>query len=210
MLETGDADVRRSEQDVEPRPGRPAIDRRDDRLPHSRVVVAHPPVDTALLAVHGAGKRPVDALGAQIFAVIGGEFGARRKIVPAAKMPVAGTRQDRAADVAILPEVDPGLRNLVRCRLVENVRLGGVVERDVRNPIALLIIDRQTGLPVFDMHPGGDIITVWFDPAICAGRFRQWANTSKDWRSLSCRRDGRIFPSRCGSTRSWCFWTRWG
>src|SRR2546430_9359202 len=61
-------------------------------------------------------------------------------------MPVARTRQDRAADVAILPEVDPSLRDLVGCRLVENVGLGGGVEGDVRDPIELLVIDGQIDL----------------------------------------------------------------
>src|SRR5216683_2953871 len=61
-------------------------------------------------------------------------------------MPVAGAGQDRAADVAILPEVDPGLRNLVRCRLVEDVRLGGVVQGDVGDPVALHVIDGQIAL----------------------------------------------------------------
>src|SRR5207237_5400649 len=146
MLAAGNADIGRGEQDVETRTSRPAVDRGDDRLPHPRVMIAHPPIDPGLLAVHGAGERPVDPLGAQIFAFLLGDVLARRQIVAAAKMPVAGTRQDRAADVAILPEVDPSLRDLVRCRLVENVRLGGVVEGDVRDPIELLVIDGQIDL----------------------------------------------------------------
>src|SRR5882762_3838763 len=112
MLAAGDAHIGRGEQYVKTGASRPAVDRGDDRLPYPRVVVAHAPVDPGLLAVHRAGERPVEALGAQIFAFLLGDVLARRQVVPAAEMPVAGTRQDRAADVAILPEIDPGLRNL--------------------------------------------------------------------------------------------------
>src|SRR5271169_5747334 len=62
-------------------------------------------------------------------------------------MPVAGARQDRAADVAILPQVDPGRGNRVRCGLVEDVRLLGIVERDVGDPVTLFVIDGQAALP---------------------------------------------------------------
>src|SRR5215469_951769 len=62
-------------------------------------------------------------------------------------MPIARTRQDRTADVAVLPEVDPGLRNRVRSRLVENVRFVGIVERDVGDPVAFFVFDGQIALP---------------------------------------------------------------
>src|SRR4029077_15990541 len=42
---------------------------------------------------------------------------------------------------------DPGLRNLIRCRLVEDVRLGGAVQGDVGDPVALLVIDGQNQSP---------------------------------------------------------------
>src|SRR6266478_5286006 len=147
MLAAGDADIGRGEQYVKTGAGRPAVDRGDDRLPYPRVVVAHPPVDPGLLAVHGTRERPVEALGAQIFALLLGDVLARHQVVSAAKMPVAGAGQDRAADGAVLPEIDPGLRNLIRCRLVEDVRLGGVVQRDVGDPVALLVIDGQNQSP---------------------------------------------------------------
>src|SRR6185437_10402458 len=78
MLAARDADVGRGQQYVESRPGRPAVDRRDDRLPHPRVMVAHAAVDPGLLAVHGAGERPEDPLGAQVLALLLGDAGARR------------------------------------------------------------------------------------------------------------------------------------
>ena len=64
VLGAGDADIGRGEQDVEPRPGGPAVDRRDDRLPHPRVMIAHAAIGPGLLPVHRAGERPEDALGA--------------------------------------------------------------------------------------------------------------------------------------------------
>src|SRR5439155_23805144 len=82
----------------------------------------------------------------QIFAFLLGDVLAWHQIVAAAKMPVAGTRQDRAADGAVLPEVDPGLRNLIRRSLVEDVGLGGIIQRDVGDPVALLVIDGHTTL----------------------------------------------------------------
>src|SRR5665213_2509564 len=100
MLGAGDTDIGRAEENVEPGPGGPAVARGDDRLPDARVVIAHAPVDPALLPVHGAGERPVDAVGAQILAVLGRQVGARGEVVAAAEMPVAGAGQDRAADVA--------------------------------------------------------------------------------------------------------------
>src|SRR5439155_17161584 len=131
----------------EPRSRRPAVDRRNDRLPHPRVMIAQTPIDPRFLAVHRAGERPVDALGAQIFAFFLGDVGARRQIVPAAEMPVASAGQDRAADLAILPEVDPGGRNSVRCGLVEDVRLFRIVQPDVGDPVTLFVIDGQGVLP---------------------------------------------------------------
>src|SRR6266446_6259356 len=124
-------------------------------------MVAHSPIDPGLLAVHRAGERPIETLGAQIFAFLLGDVLARRQIVPAAKMPVAGAGQDRATDGAILPEVDPGLRNLVGRRLVEDVRLGGVVQRDIGDPVALLVIDGQNQSP-----------SSWGDPVITSPRLR--------------------------------------
>jgi len=57
-------------------------------------MVAHPPVDPGLLPVHSAGKRPEDALGAQVFALLGGDVLARREVVAAAEMPVPGAGRD--------------------------------------------------------------------------------------------------------------------
>ena len=97
--------------------------------------------------MHCARERPEDALGTQVFAFLLGDVRPRRQIVPAAEMPIAGAGQDCAADVAILPEVDPGRGNSIRCGLVEDVRLLGVVQRDVGDPVALFVIDRQAALP---------------------------------------------------------------
>src|SRR5439155_12501727 len=118
----------------------------DDRLPDPRIMVAHPSVDPGLLPVHGAGERPEDALSAQVFTLLGGDVLARREIVAAAEMPVAGPGQDRAAYRAILPEIDPGGRDLVRGRLIEDVRLGWIIQRDVGDAVALLIIDGHIAL----------------------------------------------------------------
>src|SRR5215472_15328003 len=106
-------------------------------------MVAHAPVDTGLLAVHGAGEWPKEALRAQIFALLLGDVLARREVVAAAEMPIAGTGQDRAADRAVFPHVDPGLRDRVRGRLVEDVRLVRVVEPDIGDPVAFFEVDRQ-------------------------------------------------------------------
>src|SRR5205085_3403328 len=92
-------------------------------------------------------QRPEDALRAQVFALFWRDVFARRQIVAAAEMPVAGTSQDRATDVAILPQIDPGGRDLVRGLLVEDVGLGRIVQRDVGDAVALLVIDRQIPLP---------------------------------------------------------------
>jgi hypothetical protein len=146
MLSTGDADIGRGQQDVEPGPRRPAIDRGNDRLPYPRVVVAHPPIDAGLLAMHGAGERPEDTLGSKVFAFLLGDVRARCQIVPAAEMSVTGPGQDRAADVAVFPEISPGLRNRVRCRFVEDVCLIGIIERDVSDAVALFVIDGQLDL----------------------------------------------------------------
>ena len=80
-------------------------------------------------------------------------FSARRKVVAAAEMPVALAGQDGAADVAILPQVDPGLGNRVRRRLVEDIRLGRVVQGDVGDPVALLIVDGQLDILPLEQFP---------------------------------------------------------
>src|SRR5262249_23640658 len=108
----GGPGVGRGQQNVEPRSGGPAVDRRDDRLPHTRVMVTHAPVDTGLLAVHGAGERPEEALSAQVFALLLRYVGPRRQIVAATEVPLTGASQDRAADIAVLPEIAPGRLNL--------------------------------------------------------------------------------------------------
>src|ERR1700720_3417874 len=110
-------------------------------------MVTQPAVDPGLLAVHRAGERPEDALGAQVFAFLIGDVWPRRQIVAAAEMPVAGAGQDRGTDVAILPEVDPGRGNGIRCGLVEDVRLFRIVQRAVGNPVALFVIDGHAALP---------------------------------------------------------------
>src|SRR4029077_5429679 len=112
VLGAGDANIGRRQQDVEPSPRGPAVDRRDDRLPTPRVMVAHASVDAGPLPVHGAGERPEDTLGAQVFALLGGDVLARRQIVATAEMPVASAGQDRAADLAVFPQIDPGGRDL--------------------------------------------------------------------------------------------------
>jgi hypothetical protein len=109
-------------------------------------MVAHPPVDASLLAMNRTGEWPENTLGAQVFAVFRCEVRARRQIVSAAKMPVAGSRQYCTADIAILPKIDPSLRDIVRGRLVQDIRLAGIVQRDVGDPIALLIVDGQIDL----------------------------------------------------------------
>jgi hypothetical protein len=65
----------------------------------------------------------------------------------AAKVSVAGARQDRAADLAILPQIDPGGRDLVRRLLIEDVGLGRIIQRDVGDAVALLVVDGQFALP---------------------------------------------------------------
>jgi len=64
----------------------------------------------------------------------------------AAEMPVAGAGEDRAADVAVFPEVDPGRRDLVRGLFVEDVRLGRIVERDIGDTVALFVNERHIDL----------------------------------------------------------------
>jgi len=110
-------------------------------------MIAHAPVDPGLLPVHRAGERPVDAVGAQILAILGGQVGARGKIMSATEMSVAGAGQDRAAYGAVLPEVDPGRGDVVRHPLVEDIGLGRVVERDVGDPVALFVVERHIDLP---------------------------------------------------------------
>ena len=141
VLFAGDADVGRGQQDVEAGARGPAVHRGDHRLPHPRIVVAHAPVDAGLLSMHGARQRPEDALRAQVFALVLGDVGPRREIVAAAEVAVAFAGQDRAADVAILPQVGPGFGDRIRRRLVEDIGLVGIGERDVGDAVALLIFD---------------------------------------------------------------------
>src|SRR5204862_372097 len=79
-----------------------------------RVRVAHGAVGPGLLAGQCAGARPEDALRAEVFALLLGDVLARREIVAPAEMPVAGAGDDRAADVAVLPQIDPRLGDRVR------------------------------------------------------------------------------------------------
>jgi len=97
-------------------------------------MVAKAAVDAGLLAVDGAGERPEDALGAQVLALFLGDVLARRQVVSAAEMPIAGAGDDGAADVAVFPDVDPRLGDRVRGLLVENVGLFRVVQRDIATP----------------------------------------------------------------------------
>src|SRR3546814_4269333 len=60
-------------------------------------------------------------------------------------MPVARARDDGAADLAVLPQVDPGVGDLVRHALVEDVRLFGIVQGDVGDSVVLAIVDAQLG-----------------------------------------------------------------
>src|SRR5581483_9385737 len=120
MLAAGDADIGRGQEHIKPRPRRPAVDRGDDRLPHPRVVVAHAAVDAGLLPVDGAGERPEDAAGAQVFTLLLRHPFARREVVPAAEMPLSGAGEDRTTNLAVFPQIDPGLGNLVRGLFVED------------------------------------------------------------------------------------------
>src|SRR4051794_26759675 len=91
VLGAGDADIGRRQQYVEPGAGGPAVDGGDDRLPDPRIMIPHAPVDPGPLAVHGAGQRPENALGAEILAFLLSDVLARRQVVAAAEMPLAGT-----------------------------------------------------------------------------------------------------------------------
>ena len=62
----------------------------------------------------------------------------------AAEMLVAGPGQDRAANVSIFPKINPRLRDFIRGRFVEDVRLLGIVQRDIRDAIALFIFNGHT------------------------------------------------------------------
>ena len=143
VLGAGDPDVGRRQQDVETGTGRPAVHRGDHRLPDARIVIAHAPVHAGLLAVHRSRQRPEDALRPEILALLLRDVLARREIVAAAEVLVALAGQDGAADRAIFPHVDPRLGDRIRRRLVEEVRLGRVVQRDVCDAVALLVIDGQ-------------------------------------------------------------------
>jgi hypothetical protein len=55
-------------------------------------------------------------------------------------------RQDRATDIAILPKVDPGIRQLVGRFLVQDIGFGRVVERDVSHTVTFLVIDSQASI----------------------------------------------------------------
>ncbi len=143
VLGACDPDVGRRQQDVEAGTCRPAVYRGDHRLPHPRIVIAHAPVDAGLLAVHRSRQRPEDPLGAQILTFLLGDVLARREVMAAAEVRIALARQDGAADRAVFPEIDPRIGNRVRCRLVEDIRLGGVVQRDVGDAVALFIFDGQ-------------------------------------------------------------------
>src|SRR5204863_2901000 len=51
--------------------------------------------------------------------------------------------QDGAADRAILPQIDPRLGNRIGRRLVEEICLGGIVQGDVGDAVALFVVDGQ-------------------------------------------------------------------
>ncbi len=68
----------------------------------------------------------------------------------AAEMPVALPRHDGTADIAVFPKVDPGLGDLVGRRLIQDVRLCGIVEGDVGDSVAFLIVDGQVGILPWD------------------------------------------------------------
>src|SRR4029077_8808409 len=87
--------------------------------------------------------RPEDPLGAQVLALLLGDVLARCQVMAAAEMRVALAGQKGAAYRAVLPEIDPRLGNRVGRRLVEDVRLAGVVQGDVGDAVALLIVDGQ-------------------------------------------------------------------
>src|SRR5580700_1904008 len=143
VLGARDPDVGRRKQNVQAGTRRPAVYGGDHRLPHPRIVIAHAPVDSGLLAVRRSCQRPEDALGTEILALLLRYVLARREVVTAAEVRIALAGQDCAADRAIFPEIDPRLGNRVGRRLVEDVCLGGVVQRDVRDAVALLIFDGQ-------------------------------------------------------------------
>src|SRR5262249_46391608 len=134
------------QQDVEAGARRPAVHGGDHRLPYARIMIAHAPVDAGLLAVHGPRQRPEYPLGAQILALLLGDVLARREVVAAAEVRVALAGDDGAANRAILPEIDPRLGDLVGRRFVEDVCLGGVVQRDVGDAVALFVFDGQAVL----------------------------------------------------------------
>ena len=83
------------------------------------------------------------ALMAQAFPFLLRGARTRCQVVTAAEVLVACAGQDRAADLAVFPQVDPDLGNLVGGLLVEDVRFLGVVQRDVGDAVALLIVDGQ-------------------------------------------------------------------
>ena len=143
VLGTGDADVGGGQQHVHPRPGRPAVDRGNHRLPDPRIVIPHPAIDTRLLPVHRSRQGPENPLRAQIFTIIRRQIGPRLQIMAAAEMPVARPRHDRAPDVPVLPQIDPCRGDRIGGMLVQDIGLGRIVQGDVGDPVFLGIVDRH-------------------------------------------------------------------
>jgi hypothetical protein len=110
-------------------------------------MIAEPTIHAGLLAMHRAGQRPENPFRSQIFPLLLGDVRAFGEVVAAAEMPVARPGQDRAANVAVFPQVDPGGGDFVRGRLVQNVRLLWVVQRDICDAIAFFVFDGHGGFP---------------------------------------------------------------
>ena len=136
-----DADVRGCEHQVEASAGRPSVDGPNDRFPDAGVVVAQLPVGAYLGAVNGPGKRPEDVLCADSVQVFFGNARRRRQVVAGTKMPVTGAGEYGDADFPVLPDVFPHLADLIRCLMVEDVALIGVVDRYVGDMAFFLVED---------------------------------------------------------------------
>ena len=102
-------------------------------------MVTHPPVDADVRTVHRPRVRPIHLLRAQVLPLLGGQVRVGADIVARAEVSVAAGGDDAGADVPVLPDLTPRLGELVRMRLIEDVRLLGVVDRDVRDLIAGLV-----------------------------------------------------------------------
>ena len=141
VLRTGDADVGGCEHEVEASACRPAVDGANDGFPYLRVVIAEPPVCADLGgAVHRAGRRPEYRLGADALALFGSDVRACCEVVSGAEVTVALARQDGYSHIPIVPDLLPDLRNLVRSRSVEDVRLLRVVDGYIGDIASLLVL----------------------------------------------------------------------